>query len=307
MNRTNVPNVASALRSQELLASLQAQRQGMTPELAKAAAFVLEHPNEIGISSIRQLAMRAGVKPNTLVRLAHVAGFPSFEAMREVFRAEIRCGRETYPDRARWLQSISRRGELGSLYAETASSSIDNLEGFFAATDHARIAGAARAIVAARRTYVLGVGVANPVAQNFAYLAGMAIDGVRALPNGGTLPIDGLARADHRDLLIAMTFRPYRREVVDAVTIARQQRVPLVAISDSPACPIMADAQHRFIVATETPQFFTSTVALTAFFELLTAFVIAEAGDEVVASIDSFHAKRHALGIYVNDDEEDEG
>ena len=299
MNMTNVPSPSTA---PEIIERIQKLRAELTPELRKVATFMLENPNEIGVSSIRKLAGLADVKANTLVRLSRAVGMDSYESFREVFRAEIRQGRDTYPDRARWLQSLSQKGQLGGLYAASAEASIDNLEAFYAATDHAAIDRAAKAIVAARRSYVLGVGVTNPVAQNFAYLAGMAIDGIRALPNGGTLPVDGLARADHRDVLIAMTFRPYRTEVVEAVTVARAQGVQVIAVSDSLASPIMATALHRFIVPTETPQFFTSTVALTAFFEVLLAFIIADAGENVVASIEAFHSRRHALGIYVEDE-----
>lgn len=287
----------------EALGLLQDALPGLTPELRKAAVFALENPNEIGVNSIRKLADRAGVRPNTLVRLAHALGMDSYQALRELFRDQIRQRRDTYPDRARWLQALSRRGELGALYAAFATAAIDNLEGFFADTDHGAIARLAQGVVAARHCYVLGVGVNNAVAQNFAYLAGMAIEGVRALPSGGMQPVDGLSRAGGDDLLIAMTFRPYRREVVDAVEAARIRGVPFVAISDSPASPIMAGARQRFVIPTDTPQFFISTVALTAFFEVLAAFVIASAGDEVIASIETFHSRRHALGIYVEEEE----
>ncbi len=298
----NETNVLTSTTTAQVLERLQVLRADLTPELRKAATFLLESSNEIGVSSIRKLATLADVNANTLVRLSRSLGMDSYESFREVFRAEIRQGREVYPDRARWLQSLSQKGQLGGLYAASAEASIDNLEGFYAATDHAIVDRAAKAIGAARRSYVLGVGVTNPVAQNFAYLAGMAIDSIRALPNGGTLPVDGLARADHRDVLIAMTFRPYRREVVEAVAVARAQGVTVIAISDSLASPIMMNAQHRFIVPTDTPQFFTSTVALTAFFEMLLAFIIADAGEDVVASIEAFHRRRHALGIYVEDE-----
>jgi DNA-binding MurR/RpiR family transcriptional regulator len=298
MKQTSVPNPAT---SAELLETLQSERVNLTPELRKLADFLLENPYEIGVSSIRQLAAKADVKPNTLVRLSRSLGIDSYEAFREVFRDEIRQGRETYPDRARWLQSLAQRGEMGALYAASAESAIDNIESLFAATDHHLIEAAARDIVAAGRCYVLGVGVNNAVARNFAYLAGMAIDGVRALPQGGTLPVDGIARAGAGDILIAMTFRPYRREIVEAVAVARAQGVPVIAISDSLACPIMADAQHRFVVPTDTPQFFISTIALTAFFEVLIAFIIAEAGEDVVASVEAYHAQRRALGIYVEE------
>ena len=71
MNDTNVPsptpNVANA---QERLAEAL---PGLTPELRKAAVWVLENPSAISISSVRQIAESAGVKPNTLVRMARAA------------------------------------------------------------------------------------------------------------------------------------------------------------------------------------------------------------------------------------------
>ena len=298
MKQTNVPSPVTAA---DLLTQLQSARSDMTPELQKISGFLLESPNEIGVCSIRQLAAKAGVKPNTLVRLSRVLGMDSYESFREVFRADIRQGRETFPDRARWLQSLAQRGEMGALYAARAESAIDNIESLFASTDHHLIEAAARDIVAARRCFVLGVGVNNAIAHNFAYLAGMAIDGVHALPHGGTQPVDGIARAGASDILIAVTFRPYRREIVEAVDAARAQGVPVIAVSDSAASPIMVDAQHRFVVPTDTPQFFISTIALNAFFEVLIAFIIAEAGEDAVASVDAYHARRQALGIYFDE------
>ncbi|MBZ0123147.1 MAG: hypothetical protein K8F31_04615 [Roseovarius sp.] len=70
----------------------------------------------------------------------------SYESFREVFRDEIRQGRETYPDRARWLQSLAQRGEMGALYAASAESALDNIEGFFASTDHRAIEDLATAV-----------------------------------------------------------------------------------------------------------------------------------------------------------------
>ena len=99
-----------------------------------------------------------------------------------------------------------------------------------------------------------------------------------------------------------MTFKPWRREVVDAVAAARDQGIEVIAISDSLAAPIMAGAAHRFVVPTQTPQMFTSTIALSAFLETLLAMLIARAGDQAVGNIEGFHDRRHRLGIYCDED-----
>ena len=300
MNDMNVQKSVAPL-PQEVLQDLAVELRGLTPELHKAAAYVLEHPNDVGVSSIREIAEAAKVKPNTFVRMARSFGFEGYDDFREPFRDEIRRGQVNFPDRARWLQSLSKGGKLDRLYAEMTASAITNIERTFAATDAGRIKAAADAIVRARHTYVLGVGINHTLARNFTYLADMAVDNIQAIPRDGSLAIDDVSRAGADDVLLAMTFKPYRTEVVDAVEIARSTDVTIIGISNSAASPIVAGSDHGFVVQTDTPQFFTSTFATGALLEMLMAFVIADASPDVVANIEKFHDRRHALGIYCDE------
>ena len=111
-----------------------------------------------------------------------------------------------------------------------------------------------------------------------------------------------LAWADDNDILIAVTCKPYRSEVVEAVTIAKDQGMTIVALSDSPASPIICMADHGFIVSVETPQFFPSSVSIIALLETLLSFVIAVASDEIPKRVETFHKRRHQLGLYYTEE-----
>lgn len=299
MNKCTKMNATTdRVAPQQVLRWLSAGLDELPPELRKAAAYLLENPNDIGVSSMREIAAAAEVKPNTLVRMARTVGFRGYDDFREPFRERARQGELSFPDRARWLQSLAKGGELGGLYAQMAAGTIANLERTFAGADASRLKAAADAIVAARHTYVLGVGINHGLARSFTYLAAMAVDNVFAIPRSGNLAVDDLARAGPGDVLLALTFKPYRTEVVDAVDIARGQGVTVIGLSDSPASPLVAGAEHGFVVQTDTAQFFTSTVAAAALLETLMAFVIADADPEVIANIERFHQRRRALGIY---------
>ena len=237
MKDTSVPDQAVSQPAQVLQHLTQALG-GLTPELQKTAAYVLENPNEIGVSSIREIAVKAKVKPNSLVRMARRIGFEGYENFRKPFREQIRRGEYDYRDQAKWLQSLGSGGQPDSIYAEGAAATIANIEKLYAMNKSVDLKAAADEIVNARRTYVLGVGLVNAVATNFAYLANMAIDNVVSIPQEGSVPVDGLVRADKQDVLLAMTFKPYRREVAEAVEAAHAQGVTIIAISDSPASPI---------------------------------------------------------------------
>ena len=104
-------------------------------------------------------------------------------------------------------------------------------------------------------------------------------------------------------MLIAITCKPYRTEVVEAVRIAREQGVTVIGISDSPASPIILGSQHGFVISVDTPQFFPSSVSTIALLETLLSFVIASASPQVVQRVETFHRRRHELGIYLDNPE----
>ena len=274
----------------------------LTPEARKAATYVLENPRDVGVSTVREIAQAANVKPNTVVRMARQVGFDGYEDFRTPFRDAIRRGAADFPDRARWLQDIRKSGDLGGLYADMVQDALRNIEETFAAISTDDLKAAAEAIWAARRVFTLGVGVNNSVARNFTYLASTGMTEFHAIPRPGSTPVDDLAWADGRDVLIAMTCKPYRTEVVKAVEIAREQGMTIIALSDSPASPILRGADHGFVVSVDTPQFFPSSIGTIALLETLLSFVVAVASEEIVERVETFHKRRHQLGMYYAED-----
>ena len=295
MNGTNV--------SYRVLERLTEEWDALTPEAQKAARYVLENPNDVGVSTVREIAEAANVKPNTFVRMARQVGFEGYEDFRAPFREAIRNGAVSFPDRARWLQDIRKSDDLGGLYADMAEGAIRNLEETFAGIDAEALKFAAEAIWASRQVYTLGVGVNNANARDFTYLASTGMVQFHAIPRPGSTPTDDLAWADERDVLIAMSMRPYRTEVVAAIEVAREQGTIIIGLSDSPASPVIRAADHGFVVAVDTPQFFPSSVSTIALLETLLSFVIAVASEEIVERVEKFHDRRHQLGIYVKEPE----
>ncbi|TCL10144.1 RpiR family transcriptional regulator [Shimia isoporae] len=290
MNDTDVSNT--------VLERLSGEWDNLTPEAQKAARYVLENPNSVGVSTVREIAEFAEVKPNTFVRMARQVGFEGYEDFREPFKEAIREGHVGFPDRARWLQEVRQSGGLGGLYADMVGAAIRNIEETFAGVSEDALREAAEAIWNSRTVYTLGVGVNNSNARNFTYLASTGMTQFNAIPRPGSTAVDDLAWADSRDVLIAITCKPYRTEVVEAVQIAKEQGMTVVGISDSLASPIIRGADHGFVVAADTPQFFPSSVSTIALLETLLSFVIAVATPEIVERVEKFHARRHQLGIY---------
>ena len=293
MNGTNV--------SSSVLGQLSSALPELSPEARKAATYVLENPLDVGVSTVREIANAANVKPNTLVRMARAIGYEGYDDFREPFRDAIRKGTPAFESRVQWLQDTRAAGRLGDLYADMVQSTLRNIEDTFANISPDALAAAAKDIWEARSVYTLGVGVNNSNARSFTYLASTGMVDFHTIPRPGNNATDDLAFAGSKDVLIAITCKPFRTEVVEAVAVAREQGMTIISLSDSPASPIFQAADHSFLVAAETPQFFPSSVATVGLLETLLSFVIASATPEIVQRVERFHTRRFDLGIYSED------
>ena len=282
-----------------ILQTLTSALETMSPQVRQAATYVLNHPGEVAVASMRAIAEAAEVKPNTLVRMARAVGFDGYENFRSPFQKQAADGTPSFPDRARFLRSINKGGRHGTLLADMASAALGNVESLFSEVHTSDLKAAADLIDASRRTNVLGVGTAKPLADNFAYVASMALSNVTAIPTIG-LAIDDVVRMGTDDVLVAMTFSPCRAEIDEAVRMAVERDVPVISISDSWAAPIMASATKAFVVQSDSPLPFSSNVAAVALLEVLLAFMMADSPDDVVGAIDSFHANRRSAGVYTD-------
>ena len=285
-----------------VIAALTEAFPDLPPALQAAARHIIDHPREVGVQSMRALATKTAVHPNAFVRLARQVGFEGYDEMRERFRdfvvADDLGG---FRDRARWLQSLAAEGGASAILGDMAAAVTDNVERGFLKQDVATLERICDAILAAERVYVLGVGSAYGLAHQFWYVTRMAFGHIEPIPRHGSQPIDDLAPIGESDLLMAMTFQPYRAETMAAVRLAKRRGARLVGVTDSATSPLAPEVDELLICPTHTPQFFESHAAVMALLDSLIALLVARSGEEVQARIEAFHAERLASGIYEED------
>jgi DNA-binding MurR/RpiR family transcriptional regulator len=288
--------------AKEVVAALTEAFAGLPPALQAAARCIIDNPREAGVKSTRALAAKASVHPNAFVRLARQIGFDGYDEMRERFRDFlVSDDLGGFRDRARWLQELSAEGGSAAIVGEMAAAVDDNVERGFLAQDARKLEAICDRILVARRVFVLGMGSAYGLAYQFWYVARMAFGHVSPIPRHGSHPVDDLALIGEDDLLVALTFQPYRAETMDAVRLAKRRGAPVVGITDSVTSPLAREADQSVICPTSTPQFFQSHAAVTGVLETLIALLVSRAGEDAQARIDAFHQERLAIGIYEED------
>jgi DNA-binding MurR/RpiR family transcriptional regulator len=283
---------------EEVIARLLADFDELPVQLQLSARYIIDHPHEVGLQSMRTLAANAEVQPNSFVRLARHLGFDGYDALRERFRDFVRGGIGSTPDRVRWLQQMDHKGGSTAIFGSMAEACLDNTEKMFAQQSVADLETAADLMINARRVYVLGLGLAYPLAYNFWYVARMGFDHFILTPRHGSLPSDDLIRVDERDCLVALTFQPYRRDTLAAVQRARKSGAKIIGITDSNAATLCREADIGLVAPTHTPQYFHSNSAVTALLESLCALLVVRGGETASKAVESFHAARWEENIY---------
>lgn len=285
-----------------VIAALTAAFPDMPPALQAAARHIIDHPREVGVQSMRTLAAKTAVHPNAFVRLARLIGFEGYDEMRERFRdfvvADDLGG---FRDRARWLQEMAEKGGAAAILGDMAAAIADNVERGFQKQDIKGLETACDTILSAKTVYVLGMGSAYNLAHQFWYVTRMAFGHIEPIPRHGSQPIDDLAMVGEDDLLVALTFQPYRAETMGAVRMAKQRGTRVLGVTDSVTSPLAREADQALICPTHTPHFFQSQAAVSGLLEALIALLVARAGEEAQARIEAFHAERLAAGIYEED------
>src|SRR5260221_8676544 len=87
----------------------------LSPQLRKAARYLLDHRDDVALLSMRELAQPAGLPSVTFVRLSRPLGFADYSALRLLFHTQLREVKHAkrYTRQARDLQL--RRDQTGTL------------------------------------------------------------------------------------------------------------------------------------------------------------------------------------------------
>ncbi|MCG8695886.1 MAG: MurR/RpiR family transcriptional regulator [Minwuiales bacterium] len=269
----------------DVTALLEAAYADLSPQLKRAARYVLDAPDEVALHSMRSVAMRAGVQPSTMSRLVRQLEFETYAAFREPFRERLRRHPPRYAQRARQLQTRSEPAEATGLLSEIVAADTNNIRQTFAETSRREIEAAVETLAAARRVFVVGMRKCFPVAYYFHYACRMFGRPVQLVQGAAGTFSDELRGIAADDVVIAIGFDPYTRETVQAVRDAVTARATVIAITDSAASPLGGPAQHCFVVCNDGPSFFRSLSAAISMAQTLVAFWVARGGDATIRSL----------------------
>lgn len=282
-------SAGEACTAAELLTRLRDVYDLLSPQLQRGALYILERPDEVAFTSMRQLAQRADVQPATMVRLAQKLGLEGYEALRDPFRDELRKQPSGYGRRARQLQERTGRRSGGRalthLAGEMISADRENLSVTLQAIGGDGLAATSTVLAKARRLYIIGMRSLYPAAFYTHYACSLFRENNVLLDGPGGTYADGLRGINENDAVLIFSLEPYSGNVIQAASYAAERGADVVAITDSLVSPLAKLTPHMLLVGTDGPALFKSVVPAMAVAQTLVAQMLAQGGQSALDAV----------------------
>ena len=234
----------------ELRGAIAQRHRALSGRLQQIAEFVLDHPTDVALGTVAEIAERSGVPPSAIVRFAHALGFDGFTQMQQVFRSRLVAGvAPSYKARLARMKSeeksiLGRKpaAVLGRFVAEAQSSLVALSQ---SAHEH-QLEAAIKILAKARDIYLLGLGGSFPVATHLAYVLRKFGRRVVLLDGTGGSIHEQSHPATAEDALVAISFRNYYPDTARLFPELVARNVPAISITDSLLSPIVEGASVVF-------------------------------------------------------------
>lgn len=270
---------------------LQALFEGhrLTPTQRRIAHSMVRRASDAPFLSSVELAELAGVSQPSVTRFAVALGFDGYPALRRHLREVAPAGP---------VADTGSRNE----YQQAVAAEIENLRHLAEVlADPAPVREAGALLAASRPLPVLGLRAAAAQAHGFAYFAAKVHPDVRLLGEGGTMlrdRVDAAVRAGATALLcFALPRHP--REVVDALTHAKEAGLTVVTVADSAFAPVAKVSDLLLPAAVGTGLAFDTACAPMLLGRVLLEAMCDDLPD-AQARLEEFDARAAARGLFVD-------
>ncbi len=214
-----------ASKERSFLARVRSALPHLHPAERRLGEFVCDFPGELASYDAQELAKFAGVSKATVSRFVRRLGYASYEAARKHAREEQATGSRLF------LQSAALAPDERSL-ALNLEQGKDNLERTFSAITQARVDAVARAILEARKTWVIGFRASHPFADYLRWQLIQVVEQVVSLPGGGETLGEHLVSVRAEDCVIVFGLRRRVAITEQVLAEARESGARVLYITD---------------------------------------------------------------------------
>jgi DNA-binding MurR/RpiR family transcriptional regulator len=218
------------------------QSEQLTPRMRDAAHYALEHPNDLALCPLADLARQSQLSPVAFIRMAQALGFAGFSDLKRLFRAPLQqTARPTHSERIRHYGgelTLDRPQDPAAVLRAFSQANIVSLQHLQADADALPLKAAIAQLQGARLVHVIGLRRSYAVASYLAYaLNRIGRTAVQITAQGGMVTEQASA-VGPQDLLVAISFPPYAADTLKVCEQAKANGAKVLAITNGVLSPL---------------------------------------------------------------------
>jgi len=247
---SSLPTNAQELRSLLLDMMYGRSHIQLGEKSRKALAQILDLQKDPALLSITSLAKKLEVSPSTITRLAKRIGYSGFGAFQEVILSNS-LSSQFYSQHAKTALDGSYRPS-STLVDRLSLESKGNIDSFTENLSSESFDQAIEMISSSSKVYVYGIRQFHAFASFLTYGLRLIRSDVNILDANALGVAEELSTLGEKDLLICASCEPYSTQVVSVAKAAKEYGIPVLAISDSFASPLVSHSQLSLLVPHDT-------------------------------------------------------
>lgn len=253
---------------QDILTAIQENMSSFSKGQKRIAAFILESYDKAAFMTASKLGQTTNVSESTVVRFAAELGYDGYPSMQKSLQKMIRS-RLTSVQRIEIANDTIGEDVVSSVLRSDMAMIRSTLEEL----DRNRFNSAVDAILKARKIYIMGVRSSSSISRFMAFHFNLIFDNVCEISaNTVSEVFEQFLRVGPEDVVIGVCFPRYSSRTVKAMHYAKDRGATVIAITDSEASPIAAQAHITLTAKSGMASFVDSLVAPLS---LVSALIVA--------------------------------
>ena len=281
--------------NQDILALIQENMNTFSKGQKRIAAFILDSYDKAAFMTASRLGKKVGVSESTVVRFAAELGYDGYPDMQKSLQKMIR-NRLTSVQR---IEVTNDRIGDQDLVSMVLQSDMEKIRLTLEELDRSAFDNAVKAIVSAKRIYIIGVRSSAAIASFLGFYFNLIFDNVVNVTAGTASEMfEHLLRVGEDDVVIGVSFPRYSSRTVQAMSFARDRKATTVAITDSEASPLAPICKYTLKARSDMASFGDSLVAPLSLVNALLVAVSRAKNDDLANTFQTLERIWEDSGVY---------
>ena len=288
--------------SNDILSLLQAKAPTFSKGQRLIARYITESYDKAAFMTANRLGKTVGVSESTVVRFAVDLGFDGYPSMQKAMQ-EMVLNRLTSVQR---IEVANDRIGNQDVVSMVIQSDMEKLRRTGETVDRNEFRSAVKAILNAKRVFILGVRSAAPLANFLGYYLNYMFNNVHIVTTSGTGEMfERIVGVGPEDVVIAFSFPRYSTSTVKGARYCRSTGATVIGMTDSKMSPLGQNCDHVLVTKSDMVSLVDSLVAPLSVVNALIVAIASKREKELHRTFDALERIWDQYHVYEKRDEKE--